>query len=356
MANEAHLEILQKGVKAWNQWRQENSDIRPDLSEADLSRTNLSRADLSKVNLRMAKLNKAKLRGADLRGANLSGANLAIADLSVADLSVADLSVAQLRGADLSHAYLIRANLISANFISANLNGADLTDAVVAYTTFGNVDLSSVMGIETIHHAASSSIGIDTIYRSHGRIPEAFLRGAGVPDNFIEYMHSLVGTAFEFYSCFISYSTKDQPFADRLYADLQSNGVRCWFAPHDMQGGKPLKDQIDSAIRVHERLLLLLSPNSLKSEWVKTEIRKSLQRQTKKRRVLFPVCLSLPFERLKKWEFFDADSGKDLARDVREFYIPDFTRWKDHDSYQKEFKKLLRDLKKPDAARAKAGA
>lgn len=35
------------------------------------------------------------------------------------------------------------------------------------------------------------------------------------PEGFIEYMASLTGKAFEFYSCFISYSTKDQEFADR---------------------------------------------------------------------------------------------------------------------------------------------
>jgi len=33
---------------------------------------------------------------------------------------------------------------------------------------------------------------------------------------------------------FISYSSKDQAFAERLHADLQNKGVRCWFAPHDL--------------------------------------------------------------------------------------------------------------------------
>jgi len=62
-------------------------------------------------------------------------------------------------------------------------------------------------------------------------------------DNF--YIGSLVGKPIEFYSCFISYSTKDQPFADRLHADLQDKGVRCWFAPHKIQGGKKIHEQIE---------------------------------------------------------------------------------------------------------------
>ena len=34
MANEEHVAILKKGVAAWNEWRRENPDIRPNLSEA----------------------------------------------------------------------------------------------------------------------------------------------------------------------------------------------------------------------------------------------------------------------------------------------------------------------------------
>ena len=71
-----------------------------------------------------------------------------------------------------------------------------------------------------------------------------------------------MGSPIEFYSCFISYSTKNQKFADRLDANLQENGVRCWFAPHNIQGGKKIHEQIDEAIRVYDRLLLILSDHA----------------------------------------------------------------------------------------------
>ena len=270
MANSEHLAKLEEGVEAWNDWRQANTEIVPDLREAELYR-------------------------AGLRG--------------------------------------------------AQLGGADLSRASIGYTTFGANDLSDVKGLETVLHAGPSTIGIDTIYRSQGKIPLAFLRGAGVPDSFIEYMGSLTGKALEFYSCFISYSTKDQEFADRLYADLQNKGVRCWFAPHDIQAGKKIHEQIDAAIRMHEKLLLILSPNSMNSEWVKTEIRKARKRErTEKKRVLFPVRLA-SFEAIRDWELFDADEGRDLAVEIREYFIPDFSDWKNHDSYAKGFENLLRDLK-----------
>src|SRR5215831_15834638 len=50
-----------------------------------------------------------------------------------------------------------------------------------------------------------------------------------------------------------------QDFAGRLHADLQSKGVRFWFAPHDVQGGGTLHEQIDEAIRLYDKLLLILS-------------------------------------------------------------------------------------------------
>jgi hypothetical protein len=164
-------------------------------------------------------------------------------------------------------------------------------------------------------------------------------------------MPSLIAAGtVQFYSCFISYSTKDQEFADRLYADLQNQGVRCWFAPHDVKGGKKLHEQIDEAIRRYERLLLILSPNSMSSRWVKTEIRNARKREVaEKKRVLFPVRLA-SYEALREWELFEADAGRDLAREIREYYIPDFSEWKNHDSYVREFEKLLRDLRAGEAA------
>jgi hypothetical protein len=137
--------------------------------------------------------------------------------------------------------------------------------------------------------------------------------------------------------------------ADRLHADLQSKRVRCWFAPHDVQGGRKLHEQIDEAIRLHDKLLLILSPHSMESEWVKTEIAKARKREVRdQRRVLFPIRLA-PFETLRDWECFDADTGKDSAREIREYFIPDFSNWKDHDSYQEAFQRLIDDLKSPDS-------
>jgi hypothetical protein len=180
-----------------------------------------------------------------------------------------------------------------------------------------------------------------------------FLRGCGVPDSFITQARALIGAedGIQFYSCFISYSGKDEEFARRLHGRLQQDHVRVWFAPHDIQGGKKLHEQIDEAIRVYDKLLILLSPNSLQSEWVMTELRKArkAERKTGKRK-LFPVGL-VDYTTLQEWECFDADSGKDLGVEVREYFIPDFSNWNDHDAFEAGFARLLKDLRADAAAK-----
>jgi hypothetical protein len=111
------------------------------------------------------------------------------------------------------------------------------------------------------------------------------------------------------------------------------------------KGGQKLYEQLFSAIQLHDRLLLVLSANSIKSEWVMTEIRKAREIERKEnRRKLFPIRL-VNFDALRSWECFDADAGKDLAVEVREYFIPDFSNWKDHDAFEKAFARLQKDLK-----------
>jgi hypothetical protein len=350
MANEEHLAILKQGVEVWNQWRKENTSIVPDLSQAYINGAILSQINLSGANLNMAHLASANLILADLSGARLTMAILSEADIIQArlirtDLTKSSLELANLTGSNLNMADLNGADLRQANFRSAKLYGANLGGALIWGTSFANVDLSEVKRLEDIRHQGPSTIGIDTLYKSKGQIPEVFLRGAGVPEELITYLPSLIsGKAIQYYSCFISYSSKDEAFARRLHADLQARGVRVWFAPEDIKGGKKLHEQIPEAIRLYDKLLLVLSENSMQSEWVKTEIYHARQNEIRDNcRKLFPIGLAA-FEKIREWQAFDADVGKDMAREIREYYIPDFSRWKEHDAYQAAFERLMRDL------------
>jgi hypothetical protein len=141
MANQEQLERLLQGAKGWNQWRQENPGIIPNLDGAYLCGVYLRGADLryaklSGANLSYAKLSRADLRGAFLRGAFLRGAFLRGADLRYAFLHGADLRYAFLHGADLRGA-----NLSYAKLSRAFLRGADLRGAYLSYAKLSRADL-----------------------------------------------------------------------------------------------------------------------------------------------------------------------------------------------------------------------
>jgi uncharacterized protein YjbI with pentapeptide repeats len=394
-----------EGIVEWNRRREEGEQI-PDLTDTDLTDTDLSNANLSSANLSGAVLTDAHLRGANLSGANLSGAdltdtdltdadltdaylrhvnlasaylkganlrrtnltridvtradltdailrdanlsgaNLSGAGLTDADLTDADLTDADLSGAILTDAHLSGANLSGANLSGAILSGADLIRARCAQTVLADVDLSDVKGLDSVVHSGPSTLGIDTILRSNGNIPDAFLRGCGVPGALIEYLPALLGAMqpIQFYSCFISYSTTDEDFAKRLHARMVQDRLRVWFAPEHAQGGKHMQEQIDRAIQVHDRLLLVLSQHSMNSNWVAHEIRRARKTELKdNRRKLFPIRL-VDFEALRDWECHDAGVGEDLAVEIRRYFIPDFSNWKDHDEFEEAFAKLLPGL------------
>jgi len=367
MASEEHLAILKQGVEAWNAWRRANPDAVPHLMQANLNaanlkgadfsladltlasliRANLSEATLSRADLGRAYLTRANLTRADLSGAYISFAKLDEANLSLANLGTADLGGADLSGANLTGARLGGAFLSYANLTRARLATADLTGAVLAGTTLVDTDLTGASGLDSCRHLAPSSLDFPTLQRSHP-LPLSFLRGCGLPDALIDALPSPLAQR-TYHSCFISYSTKDQNFASHLYADLQSNGVRCWYAPHDIQAGKTIHEQIRKAIGEQDRLLLVLSEHSMSAEWVKTEIAEARHREaTQGTRMLFPIRL-VDFERIKHWQCFDADTGKDSAREIREYFIPDFQHWQKPAAYRQALDRLLRDLRAPTA-------
>jgi TIR domain/Pentapeptide repeats (8 copies) len=354
MANDEHIKLLREGVEKWNYWRDNNPDIIPDLRDAEFNGFDLRRVNLTDANLSYAILDGAKLAFATVKRASLVAASFRNVDLQFADLEDANAWGAIFDDSSLRHANFFGANLSEADFEEADLTsatiahatffdtkllGANLDRAIMLETIFADVDLKGANGLELCVHMGPSSIDYRTLVRS-GPLPLEFLRGIGLPDNFIEYLPSVLNQPIQHFSCFISYSTKDQSFADRLYADLQNKDVRCWFAPHDMPIGARILDEIDAAIRLRDKVLLILSEHSIKSDWVEDEVTKAFEEERKRgQTVLFPIRLD------------DAimETNEAWAAKLRARHIGDFRRWKEHDEYQKSFERVLRDLtmKKP---------
>ncbi len=320
MANPKHVKLLKQGAEIWNSWREANKETTPELYRADLSGADfrLDGLDLSHADLRRVDLSGSYIRHWRLRFANLFHANLCGAHITDSDLSHADLR--------------------KVNFSNARVERSNFDSATTYHTIFADVDLSLIQGLETIDHLGPSEISISTIFLSGGEIPDVFLRGCGVPEAFIVQIPSLVAALqpIQFYSCFISYSHVDHEFARRLHADLQARGVRCWFAPQDMKIGDRIRQRIDEVIRIHDRLLLVLSQNSVASSWVEKEVSTAMESEDEqKRTILFPVRLDDSVMNIKTgW-----------PADIRRTrHIGDFCLWKEHDQYKTALAKLLSDL------------
>ena len=119
-------------------------------------------------------------------------------------------------------------------------------------------------------------------------------------------------------------------------------------SPQDVQGGRKLHEQIEQAIRIHDKLLVVLSEHSMGSEWVKTEIyhRAAGRNPHRLRRKLFPISLaSVPgdqeMDRLRctiRARTWGARCGNTSSRTSQ-------TGKTTTHAYKKAFDRLLRDLK-----------
>jgi uncharacterized protein YjbI with pentapeptide repeats len=321
MANPEQVARLRAGAKGWNQWRSQHPELEIDLTGADFVDANLGfNADLRRVNAANADFTRAYLGGADLSGADLTGACLEHAKPFVATMKGAKLNNADLRGT---------------LFHFTDLEDSDLSGATVGMTVFAGLGLKNVKGLETLKHVAPSTIGIKDILLSSG-IPETFLVGMGIPKEVAGYLKSLVLSPTEFHSCFISYSSKDDAFATELYNQLQGRNVRCWFAPEDLKIGDRFQERIEESIRAHDKLLLVLSGNSINSSWVEREVQTAFEKERQQQpNVLFPVRLDdAVMESTRAW-----------AAEVRRTrHIGDFRSWRDCNSFQSSLDRLLRDL------------
>jgi len=113
--------------------------------------------------------------------------------------------------------------------------------------------------------------------------------------------------------------------------------VRCWFAPEDMKIGDRIRQTIDEAVRLYDKLLLVLSEHSIDSDWVEDEVEAAYEEERRRKKtVMFPIRLDTAVR----------DTEQAWAAKIRcTRHIGDFSRWKDHDAYHKAFERLLRDLK-----------
>ncbi len=375
MANPEHVKILKQGVEVWNKWREEKADVKVDLSginqeEINLSSINFSHVDLRNSSLRSSCLSHADFSHAQLREANLIFTDLRQTDLSNAYLGRANLIRARLQGANLqkvrldevnlSHANLSRANLTNASLrlsvlFEAILDNTILTGATLSTTSFTNIDFSQTIGLDACEHRGPSFVDSRSISQS-GKLPRIFLKGIGLSDWEIEeaklYQPRISNTeindiiyriydlratqSIQIAPMFISYSHRDNDFVDKLGDFLTEKGVRYWRDIQEMKAGR-LEKQVDRAMRLNDLVLIVLSENSVQSDWVEHEAKKArrLEKESGKD-VMVPIALDDAWKTCK-WP-------ARLREQIEEYQVLDFSEWQDEDKLRKQFANLLNGI------------
>ncbi len=365
------IDLILAGREAWNafraslphlQWyrgpcwlpgfvlRLDRADLRRrDLSGYDLTGCAFRHCHFGRVSFEYANLagagphgtheNPTEFIGCNLRSNAFVGSKLDGCRFDRSDLSHAELNGVSLYRTNLSYAKLFK-SVISADFEDTILVGTDFSDTYLLGSGFINTDLGYVLNLTKARVFDHITLDHRTLLKS-GILPKSFYRSCGLPDLFVEYLSSLVADAMAIASCFISYSSKDEQFTTKLYADLQefesalllrSKRSKNWI--HNPRFG-------EQAVHMHDRLLIILSQNSISSAWVEHEVEAALERaRTENRTVLFPIKVDDAIMSTKKgW----------AGNLRRQRHIGDFREWKDRNKYYAAFQKLLSDLNQVSA-------
>jgi uncharacterized protein YjbI with pentapeptide repeats len=244
------IDLILAGREAWNafraslphlQWYRgpcylpgfvlqlDHADFRKrDLSGYDLTGCAFRSCNFGRVTFKHANLAgvgphgthevSAEFIACNLRSSIFSGSKLNICRFDKSDLSHAELNGVSLYRTNLSHAKLFK-SVICADFIDASLVGTDFFHTYLLESEFIDTDLSRALNLSKARIFAHITLDHRTLFKS-GILPKSFYRSCGLPDSLIEYLPSLVEDAMHVASCFISYSSKDEQFAAKLYADL----------------------------------------------------------------------------------------------------------------------------------------
>ncbi|MFN6536174.1 MAG: pentapeptide repeat-containing protein [Nostoc sp. EkiNYC01] len=173
MANEEHLAILRQGVEVWNEWRENNPEIKPNLFSVNFSKTDLSKADFSFTNI-----SESDFSEVDFTEANFNGANLCNTNLESANLSYSDLNLAQLK-----KTYFCKANLTRANFTEANLHQANLIESKLIKTNFSRANLSlSYLLMADLSEAILAEANLSKAMLNRANLNEANFTGANLSE------------------------------------------------------------------------------------------------------------------------------------------------------------------------------
>lgn len=151
-------------------------------------------------------------------------------------------------------------------------------------------------------------------------------------------LHQLQEARSKYYSCFISYSHEDKEFAEKLYNDLKQCDIKCWFDRKAMKSGDDISAKVGEAIISFDKILVIISQNSLKSLWVFKEITLA---ENKARESRGPVLMPIKIDN----HIVEVDNVM-TSMFKPQIHIGNFCDWEDPKNYQKSLDQLLKSLER----------
>ena len=127
-------------------------------------------------------------------------------------------------------------------------------------------------------------------------------------------------------SVFMSHNSQDKPFVRRLAKELENYGVKVWVDEAEIKIGESLTQKIGQAIEETDFFAVVLSKNSIDSEWVQRELQIAISKEMEKKKV---VVLPLLLEPVSIPAF------------LKDKLYADFTK---PDNYELSFTRLLKAI------------
>lgn len=326
---------------------------RASFAESVLCGASLKRLSARSANFSFANCSQSGFWWADRIGGLSYGIGGGPTDLTSADLrgslwSGARLDESILHDVDLSGAQIYETSLVKTELAGASFLGASMSQCVLAS------ELSGIIGLDSVeHHRPSHLVPQADTYK----LPDEFLRGCGLlqweilsyslhdptltPEEVAERQVAIFtarcSKPIQYRPVFISYSHADSEFVDLLQHRLYEAGVNVWRDVHDAPAG-PLEGIVHAAMK--DRLVLLvLSRNSTKSDWVEHEVRhaRALAKE-QKRHVILPVALDSTWASCSWLER--------VKEQIQDYNILDLSNWKHEPSLIRQTDRLLGGIRR----------
>jgi len=142
------------------------------------------------------------------------------------------------------------------------------------------VDLSRT---RRVHHSADFLVrSLDVlawIVPSVIRLAEEELSAGATPANEKRSFTLIEEREHREFGVFVSHSAKDEEVATRISNGLKAFGLPLFFARWSIKPSDSIVQKIDRALARSDTILVLLTPNSVRSQWVKRELNSALMAQ-----------------------------------------------------------------------------